>query len=134
MTAELRQIVEGVLLVFAALFPIVNPLGGAPIFLAMTSAYAPPERALAWRVSVNAFILLLASVATGSYVLSSSAVGPGGPGWRRPRGQCPLGGGCSKTPVRSIGHHPKALRHGCACGFDQQLDAGAALARRPTAG
>jgi len=27
MTAELRQIVEGVLLVFAVLFPIVNPLG-----------------------------------------------------------------------------------------------------------
>jgi small neutral amino acid transporter SnatA (MarC family) len=32
MTAHLGQIVEGVLLVFAALFPIVNPLGGAPIF------------------------------------------------------------------------------------------------------
>ena len=70
MTVELRQIVEGVLLVFASLFPIVNPLGGAPIFLAMTSEYAPPERAsLAWRVAVNAFVLLLASVATGTYVL-----------------------------------------------------------------
>jgi multiple antibiotic resistance protein len=70
MTADPRQIVEGVLLVFAALFPIVNPLGGAPIFLAMTSKYTTPERAsLAWRVAVNAFILLLVSVATGSYVL-----------------------------------------------------------------
>jgi multiple antibiotic resistance protein len=70
MTADLRQIVEGVLLVFAALFPIVNPLGGAPIFLAMTSDYAPEERAsLAWRVTVNAFVLLVASVATGTYVL-----------------------------------------------------------------
>ena len=70
MTADLRQIVEGVFLVFAALFPIVNPLGGAPIFLAMTADYAPEERAtLAWRVTVNAFILLLASVATGTYVL-----------------------------------------------------------------
>jgi len=66
MTADLRQIVEGVLLVFAALFPIVNPLGGAPIFLAMTLE----ERAsLAWRVTVNAFFLLVASVATGTYVL-----------------------------------------------------------------
>ena len=55
MTADLRQIVESVLLVFAALFPIVNPLGGAPIFLAMTSDYAQEERAaLAWRVTVNA--------------------------------------------------------------------------------
>jgi multiple antibiotic resistance protein len=70
MTSDLRQIIEGVLLVFAALFPIVNPLGGAPIFLAMTSAYSPPERAmLAWGVTVNAFILLLVSVATGTYVL-----------------------------------------------------------------
>lgn len=70
MTAELRQIVESVLFVFAALFPIVNPLGNAPIFLAMTSALTPPERAsLAWRVTLNAFVLLLASVATGTYVL-----------------------------------------------------------------
>ena len=70
MTADLRQIVEGVLLVFAALSPIVNPLGGAPIFLAMTAEYTPQERAaLAWRVTVNAFFLLLASVATGTYVL-----------------------------------------------------------------
>jgi multiple antibiotic resistance protein len=70
MTADLRQIVEGALLVVAALFPIVNPLGGAPIFLAMTSNYTREERAsLAWRVSVNAFVLLLASVVTGTYVL-----------------------------------------------------------------
>jgi multiple antibiotic resistance protein len=70
MTSDLRQIIEGVLLVFAALFPIVNPLGGAPIFLAMTAAYSPSERAmLAWGVTVNAFVLLLVSVATGTYVL-----------------------------------------------------------------
>jgi multiple antibiotic resistance protein len=70
MTADLRQIVEGVLFVFAALFPIVNPLGNAPIFLAMTSDYSPAERAsLAWGVTVNAFVLLVASVATGTYVL-----------------------------------------------------------------
>jgi multiple antibiotic resistance protein len=70
MTAELRQIVEGVLLAFAALFPIVNPLGGAPIFLSMTSDYSREERAaLAWRVTVNSFVLLVASLAIGTYVL-----------------------------------------------------------------
>jgi multiple antibiotic resistance protein len=70
MTADLRQIVEGVLLVFAALLPIVNPFGGAPLFLAMTADCTPEERAtLARRVAVNAFVLLIASVATGSYVL-----------------------------------------------------------------
>jgi multiple antibiotic resistance protein len=70
MTADLRQIVEGVLLVFAALLPIVNPFGGAPLFLAMTADCTADERAsLARRVATNAFILLTASVATGSYVL-----------------------------------------------------------------
>jgi multiple antibiotic resistance protein len=68
--AEFRLIVEGVLLVFAALLPIVNPLGGAPLFLAMTADCTPEERAsLARRVATNAFFLLIASVATGSYVL-----------------------------------------------------------------
>ena len=70
MTAELRQIVEGVLLVFAALFPIVNPLGGAPIFLAMTADYSREERQwLAWRVTVHSFVLLVVSLAIGTYVL-----------------------------------------------------------------
>jgi len=70
MTTQLGQIVEGVLLVFAALFPTVNPLGGAPIFLAITRKCSGAERAaLAWQVTVNAFLLLLASVATGTYVL-----------------------------------------------------------------
>lgn len=70
MTAQLRLIVEGILLVFAALFPIVNPLGGAPIFLVMTSGYTNEEReALAWKVTVNSFVLLVASVMVGTYVL-----------------------------------------------------------------
>src|SRR5258705_10463955 len=101
MTAELRQIVEGVLLVFAALFPIVNPLGGAPIFLAMTSDYAPEERAsLAWRGTVNAFILLVASVATGTYVLEFF-------GLSVPRVQVG-GGGIVRTPRWRLPPDPRA--------------------------
>lgn len=70
MTADFRQIIEGLLLVFGALFPIVNPLGGAPIFLAMTTGYGPEQReALAWRVTVNSFVLLVVSLAIGTYVL-----------------------------------------------------------------
>jgi len=70
MTAHLRQIVEDVLLVFAALLPIVNPLGGAPIFLAMTADYSREERKLlAWQVTVNSFVLLVVSLAIGTYVL-----------------------------------------------------------------
>ena len=36
-----RLVTEGALLVFAALLPIVNPLGGAPVFLAMTADCSP---------------------------------------------------------------------------------------------
>jgi len=70
MTAELRQIIEGALLVFAALLPIVNPFGGAPVFLAMTADCTPELRArIANRIAANAFLLLLASVSIGTYVL-----------------------------------------------------------------
>jgi multiple antibiotic resistance protein len=70
MSGQLRQIVESVLLVFAALLPIVNPFGGAPVFLAMTADCTPELRkALATQVAINAFILLFASVFVGTYVL-----------------------------------------------------------------
>ena len=58
------------LLVYAGLFPIVNPVGGAPIFLALTSGQsAEVRRSLAWRVAVNGFILMLGSLFVGSHVL-----------------------------------------------------------------
>jgi multiple antibiotic resistance protein len=70
MTGDLRHIVEGLLLVLAALLPIVNPFGGAPVFLAMTADCTPELRAtLAQKIAVNAFILLLGSLFIGTYVL-----------------------------------------------------------------
>jgi len=70
MTGDLRHLVEGLLLVIAALLPIVNPFGGAPVFLAMTADCTPALRAtLAQKIAVNAFILLLASLFVGTYVL-----------------------------------------------------------------
>lgn len=57
-------------LVYAGLFPIVNPVGNAPIFLALTRYCSDSERhALALRVAVNGFFLLLGSLLVGSYVL-----------------------------------------------------------------
>jgi multiple antibiotic resistance protein len=67
---EVRQFVETVLLVFAALFPIVNPIGAAPVFLAMTPGIDRPSREkLARTIGVNAFILLLGSMILGGYVI-----------------------------------------------------------------
>ncbi len=58
------------LLVYAALFPIVNPVGNAPIFLAMTGGHTERVRqGLARRVAINGFILLLGSLVVGSHIL-----------------------------------------------------------------
>jgi multiple antibiotic resistance protein len=55
----------------SALFPIVDPLGGAPIFLTLTREYLPPERrALSWRIAVNSFFLLIGSYFIGTHILA----------------------------------------------------------------
>lgn len=58
------------LLVYAGLFPIVNPIGGAPLFLGMTSAYTEAERhLLARKVAINSGLLLAGSMFVGSHLL-----------------------------------------------------------------
>lgn len=59
------------LLTVSALFPIVDPLAGSPIFLSMTQQY-PHEtrRALAWRIAFNSLILMVGSYFVGTRVLS----------------------------------------------------------------
>ena len=62
---------KSILLVISALFPIVDPIGGAPIFLSLTSNYLPQtRRMLARRIAIDSFILMIASFAIGSHVLS----------------------------------------------------------------
>ena len=59
------------LLTLSALFPIVDPLAGSPIFLAMTQDYASQtRRVLAWRVSLNSLILMVSSYFVGAHVLN----------------------------------------------------------------
>ncbi|MCL2309536.1 MAG: MarC family protein [Proteobacteria bacterium] len=70
MSFDLRTIVENFVLVIAALIPIVNPLGAAPVFVSMTRSLTPAARTpLARRVALNAFLLLAASMLIGNYVL-----------------------------------------------------------------
>ena len=65
-----NDVTNAFLLVYAGLFPIVNPIGGAPIFLGLTRHCTEKERnSLALRVTRNSFFLLLGSLLVGSYVL-----------------------------------------------------------------
>src|SRR3954465_7630262 len=58
------------LLVYAGLFPILNPIGSAPIFLGLTSACTEGERnALARRVALNSVLLLAGSMFIGTHLL-----------------------------------------------------------------
>jgi multiple antibiotic resistance protein len=65
------QVAKSILLVVSALFPIVDPIGGSPVFLSLTKDYTPEtRRLLARRIALDSFILLVGSFAIGSHVLS----------------------------------------------------------------
>ncbi len=58
-------------LIITALFPIVNPLGSAPLFLSMTHYYSEEDRkVLSTRIAINSFFLLIASYLTGTHILA----------------------------------------------------------------
>ena len=66
----MNAFVNTFLLSYAALFPIVNPIGSAPLFLGLTQFTTYRQRnALAGRVAINSFFLLLGSLFVGSHVL-----------------------------------------------------------------
>src|ERR1017187_3002703 len=68
--AQMYSVIRNILIVYAALLPIVNPLGMAPIFASMTDEYdAGVRKTIAMRVAVNGMVLLMASLFIGSYVL-----------------------------------------------------------------
>src|SRR5262245_22522637 len=56
---------------FASLFPIINPLGVAPIFLSLTKMYPQQVRKqLARKIAVYGFLILGCSLILGSAVLA----------------------------------------------------------------
>ena len=65
------QAAKSILLVVTTLFPIMDPIGGSPIFLSLIRDYTPEaRRRLPRRIAVDSFVLLVASFAVGSRVLS----------------------------------------------------------------
>jgi len=66
-----RDAIAVFLLTLSALFPIVDPLAGSPLFLAMTQEYSPQtRRVLARRVALNSLVLMIGSYFVGAHVLS----------------------------------------------------------------
>jgi multiple antibiotic resistance protein len=68
---EVTDVIEATILVVAALFPIVNPLGSAAIFVNMVGPVASTtQRLLSQKISIYSFFLLLCSVLWGVHVLT----------------------------------------------------------------
>jgi multiple antibiotic resistance protein len=62
---------KSLLLVVSALFPIVDPLGGAPIFLVLTREYSPETRmVLSRQIAIDSFFLMIGSYFIGTHILS----------------------------------------------------------------
>jgi len=69
--AEITAFARTGLVALAALLPITNPPGNAPIFLSLTRAMdEPARRAMARRVGLNCLVLLVAAAYVGNYVLA----------------------------------------------------------------
>jgi len=68
---SLARFVGELTLTFAALFPVVNPIGDAPIFLGLTRRYPPAlQRLLARKIAGYGFALLAGSLLFGSEILA----------------------------------------------------------------
>ena len=64
---DVRNFLTALLLVVGGLLPIVNPVGSAPMFLAMTrGADLATRQVLALKIAVNTFILIMGSLIFGA--------------------------------------------------------------------
>jgi multiple antibiotic resistance protein len=68
---DVSSIIEATILVVAALFPIVNPLGSAAIFINMIGKVEPAlHRALSQKIAIYSFFLLICSLLWGVKILT----------------------------------------------------------------
>lgn len=70
MKSNFSQLAASTLLVAGALFPIVNPLGNAPIFLLLSRGVSDQGRAkLARTIAINGLVLMVVSIFIGTHIL-----------------------------------------------------------------
>jgi multiple antibiotic resistance protein len=67
----MAQLLKSTILILTTLFPIVNPLGGAPLFLSLTHDYSTEERKiLSRRIAMNSILLIVGSYFIGTHILA----------------------------------------------------------------
>ncbi len=63
-------LIKAATLSFAALFPVINPLGGAPIFLGLARKYPPAVQILlARKIALYGFLILVSCLMFGTSIL-----------------------------------------------------------------
>src|SRR5882724_10428722 len=68
---NLRTLPAAATATFLALFPIVNPFGGIPLFFSLTSGFTPPDRnRTALRTALYVFAILVTFLFFGRFVLN----------------------------------------------------------------
>ena len=68
---EIANFTRVLLVAFTTLFPVVNPIGCAPIFLSMTQRYPQPaQRILSRKIAVYGFAILAVSLLFGAPILN----------------------------------------------------------------
>ncbi len=71
MRSALTELAKYTFLIVGALFPIVNPIGTAPLFLTFTRGISGRGRAILSRmIALNGLVLILGSVFVGTHVLA----------------------------------------------------------------
>jgi multiple antibiotic resistance protein len=67
----MMPLLKSTFLVLTALFPIVNPLGSAPLFLSLTHYYSGEQRKiLSRRIALNSIVLIVGSYFIGTHILA----------------------------------------------------------------
>jgi multiple antibiotic resistance protein len=67
---DILNFIRVMLLAFTTLFPVVNPFGCAPIFLALTTRYpSSAQKLLARKIAAYSFIILAVSLVFGTSIL-----------------------------------------------------------------
>ncbi len=64
------ELIQAIPFSYAALFPVLNPLGSAVIFLTLTVGFSAQDISkLALKVAINTFVLLVVVLFTGAWIL-----------------------------------------------------------------